>query len=105
MCTVRYVNSVMVYVGTVCTYVGSQATEGRPALLVFTVPDFSLEGYTATAGLHVVKQTLSGTNEKEGEEEREGGGGEGGWVGRKRKGRRSREEGEGRSLVWLHHKY
>ena len=57
---------------------------------MFTVPDFSLEGYTATAGLHVVKQTLSGTNEKEGEEEREGGGGEG---------------GEGRSLVWLHHKY
>ena len=63
---------------------------------MFTVPDFSLEGYTATAGLHVVKQTLSGTNEKEGEEEREGGGGEGGWVGRRmgRKGRRSREEGE-----------
>ena len=51
---------------------------------MFTVPDFSLEGYTATAGLHVVKQTLSGTNEKEGEErEGGGGGGRGGGVGRK----------------------
>ena len=62
----------MAYVDTVCR----QATEGRPVLLAFTVPDFSLEGYTATAGLHVVKQTLSETNE-EGEEEREGGGGGG----------------------------
>ena len=89
-----YVHSLMAYVDTVCR----QATEGGPVVLAFTVPDFSLEGYTATAGLHVVKQTLSETNEKEGEEERE----EAGEGGRGGRGRRGREE---RSLVWINHKY